>query len=260
MATLKDEFMQVMIYDDLSGYKTVHSIIDFIPQHKFDDFEKSGVDLDRLLAAASLCNDPKMVQDCLSAGAKMTPEVEHAAFLGGEFALYKLLVPAGLDVNREFGHPGGPLTTAVQDANVHLMEYLLENGADPELPACAGDTALILAVRDGLGRNVLKLLKEYGADIIYPDLARKAILLENDAALAFLLEHGFDIHIKTGYSSNFGSDKCTLLHLAATWSKPSAARILLHHNANLDAVDFENKTAAAKALKQDNSEMVTLLN
>ena len=81
----------------------------------------------------------------------------------------KLLIESGCDVDAMSKYHGRTaFMMAVRRGNKHLMELLIENGADINKESNAGTNALIQAARDGF-LNVVQLLVRLGATV---DLSR----------------------------------------------------------------------------------------
>lgn len=71
-------------------------------------------------------------------------------------------------INRVFDDGFTPLTTAVRHRQVYMAKFLLDNGADANLPSWSGSTPLWWAVKRNDGCMCLVLLKA-GAKCYLPD-------------------------------------------------------------------------------------------
>ena len=259
MANLKKKFDLAMTYEIAMSPTNIDALQPILSEHSIEDFRNAGVDLSRLLAAAALCNNTAHIERCLQAGTVITSEVELAAHVAGEFEVYKSLVPAGLNLNRDFGHTGGPLTTAVEAGDKDWILYLLQHGADPNIPAISRNTSMHLAIRENLDQSILQLLVDHGADYTKSSLSRMAILSNNPSALEFLLQNGSDANASTAYAHHYGRDSCRLLHFAAMQGDLESVKLLLDYNADLRAEDFEGKTAFDKASSCGKSTVLRVL-
>jgi hypothetical protein len=158
MSPLKDDILAGM------EYPYDQNLRDLLHTSDLTGLTASGLSLEDILAAAAFCNDPDIVRSCLEAGARVTAHVESKAHQGGEREVYRLLVPAGLDVNRHFGHGGGLLTEAVMAEDVEWTIFLLKSGANPNIGAIIGKDSLELALEHKLPLNIIKLLISYDAE------------------------------------------------------------------------------------------------
>ena len=68
-----------------------------------------------------------------------------------------------IDAKDERGFTG--LMYAAQGGHYELVRLLLENGADPNIKALNGSTALILASTEREISDIINILLDYGADI-----------------------------------------------------------------------------------------------
>ena len=84
----------------------------------------------------------------------------------GDLATASLLIERGADVNEIHDEDGPPLVMAAAGNYQDLAMYLLNHGADPELPDANGMTALHYAMRDGLkvlhGYNITDVTRVCG--------------------------------------------------------------------------------------------------
>jgi ankyrin repeat protein len=97
-----------------------------------------------------------------------TPLTE--ACFDGNIAIAKVLLEAGAAVNSPKGTPWLPLTAASQQAEVSLVDHLLNRGADPNLGS-AGGTPLIYAVLSDIDSEPkVRLLLRRGAKPDVPGL------------------------------------------------------------------------------------------
>lgn len=208
----------------------------------------SGLSLEDILAAATLSNDHDIVRSCLEAGAQVTDQVQFKAQQGAELEVYRLLVPAGLDVNRNFGHIGSPMINAVIAKDLERITFLLENGANPNIGSSLGRDSLVLALLDNLPLDAIKLLIRYGAEFPRKGLLPLAAMHDNVDVVDFLLENG------AGLDDKIEEDICaapgftgSALHLSAERGYLDIVKLLLLRGADAGLVDSKGKTAADRA-------------
>ncbi|KAI0188989.1 ankyrin repeat-containing domain protein [Xylaria flabelliformis] len=91
----------------------------------------------------------------------------------------KLLVEYGVDVNEPNRDGEYPIQRATHWSSIKIVKYLLDHGADPNVPPCRkdGNTALHYAV-DNKNLTMVRLLMKFGARITPPDPRAKTTLLE----------------------------------------------------------------------------------
>jgi ankyrin repeat protein len=131
----------------------------------------------------------RIVQLLLYRGAKVDQRssddwvaLSHAAASVGNLDIVQQLVEAGADVNDTASQTDRhlPLAEACHWSHLHIIDYLLEKGADVELrgrmhPVMGGDTLLIAAAR-GSRFDVCERLLKYGADAEFPDSFGKSAI------------------------------------------------------------------------------------
>ena len=119
---------------------------------------------------------------------------EHlVSFAGtGNMSLVRHVVGKGADISYH-GRHGTALAKAVRSRQEDIVDFLLEQGADPNGRAGLPGTALTAAVKTGSMRMVRKIL-DAGANIHYPNSAvymlRRAVEMEHTAMVELLLDLG----------------------------------------------------------------------
>ena len=131
----------------------------------------------------------------------------------GDLKSAQLLVEAGSDVNELSAFGTSPIMMAVHGGNSELLDYLLENGADPDLNG-SGQTALHDAVLRGNPETV-------------------EVLIKHDANLEAVLESPTPTRRQsTDYSFHDALIGATPLWLAARFSEPLIMEALLDAGAD----------------------------
>jgi ankyrin repeat protein len=184
----------------------------------------------------------------LESGGHDTP-LMHAARLR-ESDTIKRLLAIGADVN----HVAGNENTALHDAlgAPDIMELLLENGADPNLPKTR--LPLIQAAEMGLGETVAVLLK-YHADPNLRDASGTSALhyaAAHKTILQLLLRNRADVNAR-----NQSGD--TPLHLAVCATNIEPAAVLLDNDADVNAADENGITPLHLAALKGYPAMIQLL-
>ena len=88
--------------------------------------------------------------------------------------MYRLLIPAGLNINQGYSYRSGPLLYAISTKDNELVKFLLENGAEPERNERSGMTVLGVTLYHNAGVGFIEQLIEHGANTRRPGLLAKA--------------------------------------------------------------------------------------
>lgn len=141
----------------------------------------------------------------------------------GRADLVSVLMPIGLNIRDECGET--PLVCAIQSENAELVRWMLNAGADPNMPGAGGYPPLAWAMLCGVFE-------------VFPDLLRA----------------GADINSPIEVGTNL-----TLLHLAAINDIRPAIPHLLSNGLNWELRDAWNHTGRDTAVRQGFGEFVRLL-
>ena len=120
-----------------------------------------------IVISAFLCfacsQDPKsLLKD---KGIEFTEDDLVEQVVEGNKATVELFIQAGMDVNHDDGKVGPLLFSAIQAGNAEMVEFLLKQGADPNIANANTNTALIKLTREREDLDILNLLVSYGADV-----------------------------------------------------------------------------------------------
>lgn len=132
-----------------------------------------------------------------------------------------------------------PLTNCMNSKAPLSAQYLLEMGADPNVPNNNRQTPLYLAIDKGLGNDFIKVLLKAGADPntgsdYYTPL--EMAIKKRDVELAqILMEAGANIH-------HVDQDGDTLFHVAASINSNKNIDFLLSQGLNINAKNNEGQT------------------
>lgn len=148
-----------------------------------------------------------------------------SAVIAGNLEIIRLLMTGEVNVNmRGFG--GNTLLMLAADADVDIVKYLMEKGADPALRNDEGETALMKAVRS---------YKETGFSTV-----------------RYLIERGSDVNAVNRKNE-------TALILAVKKSDVKLVRLLIEKGCALSPKDEAGKSALTYAIENSNSELAGLL-
>lgn len=227
-----------------------------------ETLHSANLSMEDILAKAAYSDQPEVVAFCLSNGAKVTLAVEDAAHTGGNLAVYRHLVPAGLDVNRSFGLAGGALTEAVIANDIQWVSFLLENGANPNSAALyERQPALAVAADNSADMEIVHMLVEHGACVTDKGLLLLAAIGGNNVAMVeFLLEKGANPNELAEESYALPPNMIgSVLQLAAERGRAEIVKCLLAHGADRDIKDVNGKTALDRAKDAGRLDIVSLL-
>ncbi|MDQ0781317.1 ankyrin repeat protein/ketosteroid isomerase-like protein [Chryseobacterium sp. W4I1] len=151
------------------------------------------------------------------------------------------------------------LGDAVDKNDLCLVESLLKNGVNADLPNSKGLTPLMLA--SGLGHiEIVKLLITHGADILAVDpnmgatALHKASQSGHPKIIELLLEEGAFIDMQSPIVGN------SPLMDAILYKQEASVKILLEHNARIELRNNFNESVLDMAHQLDNASMISVIN
>jgi hypothetical protein len=154
-----------------------------------------------------------------------------------------------------------PLATAVVQGEVGVVRFLLEQGADPNIPNKNGLTPLDHACsRDkAIAMTLAKLLLDHGANVntkrpnpTYITSLSWAVSSDNTELVRLLIDHGADI--TAAYDTG-----ATALHTAAGRGDLEIAKLLIEHGADVNAKLTDGWTPLHEAAYSGHKNIVELL-
>ncbi|KAH8125519.1 ankyrin repeat-containing domain protein [Trichoderma asperelloides] len=175
----------------------------------------------------------------------------------GDEDMAELLLIKGADIEAKNNISGStPLHRAAWNAQVYMVQLLLNQGANVEATDNDGDRPLHFAVQKREA-DITRLLLHQGANIeakdSYGETPLHITASEGDVDLArLLLDQGADVNANNkGYR--------TPLQLAAESGHVDMARLLLDRGASINAWDENGNTALSLALREGRQDIVKLL-
>lgn len=179
----------------------------------------------------------------------------HYAAANGHVGAAKLLLvaKAGIDKLSRFGRT--PLTVAVQQQQKDMVQFLLEQGADPDMAGKTdGETPLLAAVDAG-SLELVKLLVKYGSDVSASDGGGTTPFMyasESMEIALFLIKAGADLEAAEW-------DGTTSLMWAVIGENAKLVAEVLKRGVNVNALDNEGQSALDFAIRDKLPEIQALL-
>lgn len=195
-------------------------------------------------------------------------EFVRACELGNTDIIKEYINNKEIDINTEycgceFNHTG--LMYAAINGHYEVVKLLLENGANPNIKALNGGTALILASAKKENTNIINILLDYGSDI--------NAMIEDDkmtgvTSLYYAAYNFFEFNVKTllerGADPNievivYGQLETSPLIAAAAVGSYTSVKLLIEHGADINYKDSRGYTALDYAIDKGDSEIEELL-
>ena len=168
----------------------------------------------------------------------------------------KELLKKGADLEARNKYGDTALILAARDGHLEVVKYLAELGADVNAKVSYGGTALMKAAI-GEHLDVVKYLAECGADLDVKDEdGRTALMREANwgqlDVVKCLVECGADLDIQDKNGQ-------TALMMAAIWGRLDVVKCLAEHGADLEAKDKDGRTALDIARECEKADCVKFL-
>lgn len=173
-----------------------------------------------------------------------------------------------IDINTEycgceFNHTG--LMYAAINGHYEVVKLLLENGANPNIKALNGGTALILASAKKENTNIINILLDYGSDI--------NAMIEDDkmtgiTSLFYAIHNNFENNVKVllerGADPNieaiiYGQLETSPLIYAMDLDNIGIAYLLIEHGSDINSKNNKGYTALDYAIDKGYYELEKLL-
>lgn len=216
-------------------------------------------------------NDIDAVKKLIASGADVNYQQDDmmgytALELTQDTVMMKVLISAGSDINHKSKMTGyTPLMTALNGSNKDIAWFLIRQGADINIRANDGTTALILAC--GVSPELARLMLDRGADIhavtdrgmgvftqcINVGLTRETVTYE---FAKYLLSRGADID-EANTTSYYGG--YTPLFWVVESANEELVRFLVENGANVNATSNKGKTPLSIATEAGYTNIVEIL-
>ncbi len=225
--------------------------------------------------------------DCNQRNRNGSTALHRAAEQGCLALLFALLISAGANLNATDNQDDTPLLLACKKGMLEMATMLKDAGAAINVANKRGDTPLLAAVAAG-NLELVKLLVRTGANLAARNKNGKGVFdhtkeikdeEKRAAVLALMAEYSVLCAVATGKADlvaaavakgcnihDTDEDQRTPLHHAAGNNHVDAAKVLIDHNAQVDARDswqrtplyaaaFNNHVDAAKVLIDHNAQV-----
>jgi len=243
---LADEFKDIKRYEegDIFLHQTITSKY-LIEEHKLDVNTKNADNWTPLHLAARNVNTVLMSL-LINAGAELTSPGHldktplHEAISGGHLDAVKLLVSLGVDLNAPDGsYDACPMRTAVENGQIHIMEYLIEQGIGPLTDNHGGD--LISCAMDNMQLHVMKWYSDLGVEVkkYFTDCEGIKLPKLDLEILQWLKSVSFDLTQPLGLN--------TPMHIAALDGQVGIMEYLRLQGVELDEVNHQLMTPVHRA-------------
>lgn len=207
--------------------------------------------------------------------------VFYAAAGGQVHTIMHLVKRYGMDINETCGLGRTALIAAAENGHDHVIDFLIANGANPNVLAYGGHHAALCAMSGGHAHTVRHLVGRYGLDVNHRDKYGATVLLvaaeRGDPDLIdFLVDHGANVnvtdhdgrgalhysirakrfdnacHLITHYHldpNQQDENGVTPVFWAAEYGENALIDMLVHHGADLRHTDHHGNGVLAYAVR-----------
>jgi ankyrin repeat protein len=226
--------------------------------------QEADLTLEQLIAPAANNRHAQVVEYCISLGANVHDfEVLRAVIQGNSLDVYKVVVPAGYNLNYDHGGIiGGPLCWVGND--VPLAAYLLTHGANPnsDLQTRIYQPLALAARNPNDSVEMIELFITHGAQIDRSGALIVAAQYGNLEAVRCLISHGANVNLIRWTDAIIftrPNQVESALHRAVKGGHEAVVALLLEKGADMSLEDANGKTALDVARELEKDSMVRLL-
>ena len=228
--------------------------------------QEAGMTLEKLAAIAVSQHHSKILKYCISIGATVNKAVVRSgALMSSSLNVYKVLIPAGFDLNYDHdGTLGGPIISATLRNDIRLATYLLQHGADVNRDLLVQDRnhRPLAKAAEKNSIEMIELFIKHGAQINRSGALIVAADHGQLEAVRCLVSHGADIDlIRTSDTELYSeaSKEESALHKAVKGGHEDVVAFLLESGAQLDLRNHYGKDALMMAVEMNNAEIFQLI-
>ena len=166
----------------------------------------------------------------------------------GFSSLVSNLIAWGADINAGMGSYMGdaPITAAISKDRYHIVEMLLNAGADLNTCNLATGSSLYVAIQRNEGVRMVELLIKHGANVNkchknHGPILMEAILHQKSILIPLLLKAGADVNATASHTASHYRRCKVALQSAVLMDDIDALRLLIKHDANVNAPEIDFK-------------------
>ena len=219
--------------------------------------------LEKVCGAAARARQPNIVSYCVILGVNLdTWDVLKGVLNGKSLDVYKVVVPAGYDLNHDFDWVGNAIIYAAALDDVPLATYLLEHGAKPDLHLQADAYSALAVAAKKAGPVMLSLLVSNGAKIDECGAILFAAAQGRSDIVRHLIHLGANMDVMCNRNSMGNpsiEQQGTVLHMAASEGHVDTVVLLLEHGASPNSRDPLGRTPLMRAQQVEHADIVALL-
>lgn len=182
------------------------------------------------------------------------------------------LLNQGSDMNALTAEQESPLQLAIHCRLPQVVDTLCIKGVALSAPNNKGDCPLWSALESDQ-EEIAAVLVKHGVDTdcwgpgpenCLQTLLHRAIDENNEVAAVFLIRNGCDLDSprqpgQNGEGGDEAKEKSSPLHLCSQWGLTRVLQTLIDHGANVNAVDWENKSPLHVAIQNQHEEIISIL-
>ena len=257
MASARDALYEAASNGDYELLKTL-----LLPDPT-QSFQEADVTIEQLLAKAARKGHAQTVAYCVRLGARVNDSDIHDAVVeGNSLEVYKVLVPAGYNLNFRHDFVGGPLCWLGDDTA--LAAYLLSHGADPNRDMQTGRYQPIsVAARNPSDiSEIVELFIKHGAQIDGSGAIILAAMHGNLKVVECLISHGANVNLDPWTDTMIFArreEAESALHKAVRSGNEAIVGLLIDNDADRSCLNANGRTARDLAQELGMTGIVSIL-
>lgn len=257
MFSLRDEMLDAASSGDLDRLKSL------LQPTSQAALQEADLSLELLTGVAARKAQAQIVAYCITLGVELDSwDVRQGVLACRSLEVYKIVVPAGYDINHDLELAGDALIYAVLADKIDIVRYLLDNGADVNKHLQSGRYSALAVAAKRASPEMAELLISRGAAIDRSAAIMLAAELGRTDMVRTLIENGADLNvmkIECAWMAPAEEEEGSALHKAAVGDYKDIVELVLENGANVNLKDSLGRTALSRAEKAGNSDIVGLL-